>query len=135
MEIDELTYVFSLGMASEEKCYALLTAYNKQSEEALLSLEEWHQKNVAAFELDLNENRRKRQGFDQALAWIPSLFDSSLQYKKLPSNIVKTIEQHRSKASLTVHRAENDLFHQNVRLIIKDGKMFYLPDTRGTLQT
>lgn len=135
MEIDELTYVFSLGMASEEKCYALLTAYNKQSEEALLSLEEWHQKNITAFELDLDESRRKKQGFDQVLTWIPSLFDSSVQYKKLPSNIVKTIKQHRSKASLTVHRAENDLFHQNVRLIIKDGKMFYLPDTRGASQT
>lgn len=134
MEIDELTYVFSLGMASEEKCYALLTAYNKQSEEALVSLEEWHKQNITAFELDLNENRRKKQGFDQVLAWIPSLFDSSVQYEKLPSNIVKTIKQHRSRASLTVHRSENDLFHQNVRLIIKDGKMFYLPDTQNAAQ-
>lgn len=127
MEIDELTYVFSLGSASKEKCYSLLTAYSNQSEEALRSLEEWHNKNISAFEIDLDENRRKKQGWDHLIALVPSLFDNSIHYKKLPNGVVKTINQHRSAAILSLYQSDHDLFHQNVRLIMKDGKVFYLP--------
>lgn len=134
MEIDELTYVFSFGMASEEKCYAMLTTYTKQSEEALQSLQVWHKDNITAFEIDLDENKRKKQGWDQFWAAIPSLFDSSNQYKKLPSGIAQAINQHRSMASLSVHSSENDLFHQNVRLIMRDGKVYYLPDMHMSAQ-
>ena len=105
--------------------------YTKQADEALQSLAEWHNKNITAFEIDLKENRRKKQGWDQILATIPSWFDSSVQYKKLPSSIAKAIKQHRSIASLSVYNSKDDLFHQNVRLIIKDGKVYYLPMTRG----
>lgn len=129
--IEDLTYSLNLGQISPEQCYSVLISHAEQSNEALRALEEWHKKAGLAFEIDLSESRRRRQGLGSLFANIPALFNEDYHYKRMAKRTTSMISKQSSGNHLSIHQGTLDLFTKDVRLIAKDGKMYYLPDAKA----
>lgn len=127
LKIEELTYSLYLGEISKDHCYSKFMPYAKQADEALISVETWHKKNSEALEIDLETSRRRRQGIGGLLMNIPALFNDDLHYKDVSKSTVSMISNQSSGKRVLVSENEVDLFREDVRLIAKDGKLYYLP--------
>lgn len=125
-EIAELIFVMNLGAVSRESSYATYKAHYEQSHIALLRLNAWHRTNISRFEIDINGSRRKRQGFDDFIMKVPALFNGELRYHVMPNQVIKNIRE-QMKGGLSFSERETDLFQEDVRLICKEGKIYYLP--------
>lgn len=125
-EISDLTYVLNLGALSRENCNALSIPYTKQSEESLLKLKGWHEENTKRLGVNLEESKVKRSGLKGVLMKPLGLINKNLNYKEVSSTTIKNIER-QSGIDVKDDVVENDLYKEDVTLIAKDGKYYYLP--------
>ena len=127
-KISDLKYVLSLGTISREQCREPLQNYSDQVSRVRGQLIDWHEKNVVRLGIDTEEAKRKRAGFDYVLHWLPGLFNDEYNYRPIAEKTVKMIKA-QSAISENVHKTINDgLYEHDVRLISKDGKIYYLPE-------
>ena len=59
---------------------------------------------------------------------IPALFDDDLHYKAIPNSTVKMISKQSGENQIHTPLNNNDLFQEDVRLVAKEGKLYYLPE-------
>ncbi|WP_130838507.1 hypothetical protein [Lachnoclostridium sp. Marseille-P6806] len=127
LKIEELTYALSLGQLSKENCYSMYLPYAKQADDALKALETWHKNAGVALQIDLEANRRRRQGIEGFFMNIPAVFNDDLHYKDISQRTVPMISRQTSGRRTDEAREDPDLFKEDVRLIAKEGKLYYLP--------
>lgn len=130
-KISDLTYVPNLGAISRENSYALYLPYAKQSEGALLKLGDWHKENAEKHQISLDDSRRKRQGIEGFFMGALGVFNDDLNYKKMSDRTVSLIT-HQGEGKIIAAPAQDDLFQDDVRLVAKDGKLYYLPSETKT---
>ncbi len=128
-EIDSLTYTLYMGMEQKEKCFKLFQQYNAQTIDALNKLNAWHDNVAEKLQIDIGESRRRREGF----RWLASKFDVihdwNLSYKSMSEEVVQMIAN--QAASSNIEKTEDtDLFQEDVCLIKKNEKVYYLPGVR-----
>lgn len=126
-KISELRYALHLGAVSREHCTALLPTYAKQAEEARISLAEWHNATEKRLKIDTEETRRKRLGFDKAFYFIPGLFDDDYNFKEIDKDTASMIEEQKLCLPSEHSWDTSDLYTEDVQLISKNGKIYYLP--------
>lgn len=129
-KISDLTYALNLGAISRENSYALYLPYAKQSEGTLAKLNEWHDEHVKRLEINVEESRRKRQGVEGFFMGALGLFNDDFNYKKMSQSTIARIEHQAENASTVKGIEDDDLYQEDVRLIAKDGKLFYLPQQK-----
>ena len=128
-KISDLRYTLHLGAVSREQCIAILPTYTKQVQDTQSRLAAWHEGTTERLKIDTDEARRKRAGFDGVIHFLPGLFDKDFNYRsieKSTANMIRT--QASSENKLSIDKSE--LYSEDVQLIAKDGKIFYLPDTK-----
>lgn len=125
-EIGELIFVMNLGGVSRESSFAVLKAHYEQAQISLQRLNAWHRTNISRFEIDVDGNKRKRQGFDGFIMTVPAIFDGKLRYRQISNRVVASIQE-QMHGGLSFSDRKADLFQEDVRLVCKDGKLFYLP--------
>lgn len=126
-KIGELTYALNLGAVSKENCYAMYLPYAKQTESALEQLNAWHKKNGSKLEIDVGSVRRKRQGVEGFFMKVPALFNDDLHYKSISSQTAAMISRQTGGIAEVRPSDDADLFQKDVRLVAKEGKLYYLP--------
>lgn len=126
-KISELRYALHLGAVSREHCTALLPTYAKQAKEARISLAEWHNATEKRLKIDTEETRRKRLGFDKAFYFIPGLFDDDYNFKEIDKDTASMIEEQKLCLPSEHSWDTSDLYTEDVQLISKNGKIYYLP--------
>ena len=126
-KISDLSYALNLGAISRENSYALYLPYAKQSEGTLAKLNEWHDEHVKRLEINVEESRRKRQGVEGFFMGALGLFNDDFNYKKMSQSTIARIGHQAEHASTVKGAEEDDLYQEDVRLIAKDGKLYYLP--------
>lgn len=129
--ISDLSYVFNLGAISRGNSYALYLPYSKQSNSAREKLKDWHKDNSTKLEINLDESRRKRQGAEGVFMSALGVFNNDLNYKKISDRTLSLIEHQIEVKVLAAPTANNDFFQENVRLVAKEGKLYYLPNSEG----
>ncbi len=130
-EIGDLTYALNLGAVSKENCYAMYLPYAKQAESSLVMLNDWHKLNGAKLEIDVESNRRKRQGIERLFMNIPALFNEELHYKSISEQTAEMINRQTFGTAQVKPADEKDLFQEDVRLVMKEGKLYYLPSAHS----
>lgn len=133
MNIDQLTYALNLGKVSKENCYSMFLPYEKQADEALKSLEAWHKENGSAFQIDVDARRRRRQGIEGYLMNILAPFNDDsddLHYRPVSQSTISMILKQSNGQHQTTSSEGPDLFKEDVRLVAKDGKLYYLPESK-----
>lgn len=128
-KISDLRYTLHLGAVSREQCIAILPTYTKQVQDTQSRLAAWHEGTTERLKIDTDEVRRKRAGFDGVIHFLPGLFDEDLNYRsieKSTANMIRT--QASGESTLSIDKSE--LYSEDVQLIAKDGKIYYLPETK-----
>ena len=128
-KISDLRYTLHLGSVSRDQCIAILPTYTKQVQDTQSRLAAWHEGTTERLKIDTDEARRKRAGFDGVIHFLPGLFDKDFNYRsieKSTANMIRT--QASSENKLSIDKSE--LYSEDVQLIAKDGKIYYLPDTK-----
>lgn len=126
--ISELDHALHLGSVSKEHCYERCALYSKPVESCRVELFEWHKTNEAQFKIDIESSKRKRTGFEAVLvkpfAW---MIDDSLNYKTVKESTITMIENQSKSETTPIKADDTDLFQQDVQIIAKEGKLYYLP--------
>ena len=81
--ISDLRYTLHLGAVSREYCTTLLPTYTHQVEETMQRLADWHQATTERLKIDTSEIRRKRDGLDGAIHFLPGLFNDKLNFRAI----------------------------------------------------
>ncbi|WP_071128528.1 hypothetical protein [Varibaculum massiliense] len=126
-KISDLRYTLHMGAVSREQCAALLPTYTKQVEDTQALLTGWHQTSVNRLGIDTDEIKRKRVGFDGVIHFIPGLFNDDLNFRAINEKTVDMITVQASVKSIKHPQDTSDLYAEDVQLISKDGKIYYLP--------
>ena len=129
-KISELRYALHLGKVSREQCVALLPTYTQQVIDTKERLTNWHKDTTKRLNIDTEEASRKRDGFDGALHYIPSLFKNELKYKAIAQNTASMITSQSADYEGMHHCDTSDLYAEDVQLIARDGKIYYLPESK-----
>lgn len=127
-EISKLIYTLNLGEVSIEKCFSSFDNTLNHSNESRKLIQKWHQSNITKLGIELVKNRYKKQGIESLVAKPLLLIDNRWDYKPLESGLKKKI-MHQRKNTETVTNRPEILFEENVELILKDGK-YYFVDTK-----
>ena len=115
-----------MGAVSREQCVALLPTYTKQVEDTQALLAGWHKTYVKRLGIDTDEIRRKRAGVDGVIHFLPGLFNDEFNFRAIDKKTVDMITAQESAKSIEYPQDNSELYAEDVQLISKDGKIFYL---------
>ena len=129
-KIAELKFSMRLGTLSIEQCGSLLNTYITQSEQATAMLTAWHEDELKAYEIHLDDSTRKRDGIDGVIHKIPAIFNEEYAYKAITENVVNVIQNQITGLEKPKTMSNDKLFERDVRMIVKEGKLYYLPENK-----
>lgn len=125
--ISELKYTLHMGAVSRKQCGAMLPTYTNQVAETQMRLTEWHQQTAKRLKIDTVETRRKRDGIDGVIHFVPGLFNDNLNFRSIEAGTAEMIQTQSEGKQVTYEHDTSDLYSEDVQLIIKDDKIYYLP--------
>ena len=125
--ISELKYTLHMGAVSREQCGAMLPTYTNQVAETQMRLTEWHQQTAKRLKIDMTETRRKRDGFDGVIHFVPGLFNDNLNFRSIEASTAEMIQTQSEGKQVTYEHDTSNLYSEDVQLIIKGDKVYYLP--------
>ena len=112
---------------SFEQCSATVITYGNKVTQTKEKLEKWHYAQADRLHIDVEHGMRKRVGFDSFIHQIPSWINEDNKFRPIAQSAVKQI-QSQTSASNHVRSVDTvDLFQEDVRIIGKEGKLYYLP--------
>lgn len=130
-KISDLRYTLYLGTVSKEQCIALLPTYSKQVSDTQVRLTAWHEETTKRLGIDTDETRRKRAGFDGVIHFIPGLFNDDLNFRGIEKKTANMITAQKTGHEETHRIDASELYAEDVQLISKDGKIYYLPERKA----
>ena len=129
-KISDLRYTLHLGVVSREQCVALLPTYTKQVSDTQERLTAWHDGTTQRLGIETDEIRRKRAGFDSVIHFIPGLFNDDFNFRSIEKKTAKMITAQASGHE-SLHVVDtSELYADDVQLISKGGKIYYLPERK-----
>lgn len=126
--ISDLRFTLHLGRVSRNQCNALIPTYANQVEETQKQLTKWHDKTIERLKIDTSEIRRKRDGFDGIVHFLPGLFNDEFNFKSISTTTVEMIHTQSEGHAGSHTRKVSDLYSEDVQLIVKDNVVYFLPD-------
>lgn len=130
-KISDLRYTLHLGVVSRELCTALLPTYTKQVSDTQEMIAGWHQDSVKRLSIDTENEKRKREGFDGFIHLLPGLFNNDLNFRPMAKGTATMIATQTSGHEEAIQQDNSDLYAEDVQLISKDGKIYYLPQSKA----
>lgn len=129
-KISDLRYTLQLGSVSREQCGAILQVYSQQVVDTQSRLTTWHQDIWKILNIELEESRRKRRGFDGAIHYVPGLINKKLNFREIDQDTVAMIGLQVSGTNdfQVPKQTQTELYQEDVQLISKNGKVYYLPE-------
>lgn len=125
-EIRNLTFVLYSGKKSTEECTAALSVYMEQTQQAQKALADWHHNMAERLQIDTATSRRKRLGLEGAVFFLPGLINDDWKYRGIAQSTTDLIDAQTSDG-VQEHNPDLNLYQEDVTLISKDGKVYYLP--------
>ena len=125
-EISNLTSVLYSGKKSTEECTAALSVYMEQTQQAQKALADWHHNMAERLQIDTATSRRKRLGLEGAVFFLPGIIKEDWKYRGIAQSTTDLIDAQTSD-SVQEHNPDLNLYQEDVSLISKDGKVYYLP--------
>ncbi len=126
-KMTDLKYTLHFGAVSREYCVALLPAYTNQVTETRERLSGWHQETMKRLGIEISETRRKRDGLDSVVHFVPSLINEDYKYRKMEESTARLI-QAQTQGIYDVYGLDTTNFYEeDVQLVFGEGKVYYLP--------
>lgn len=125
-KITDLKNILYIGAISKEQLNIIPETYTKQVIEVHNLLTQWHEKIIKKLGIDTATSRRKRMGLDGIVHWIPGLIKDDFNFCTI-SNKTKTLIEEQTSDYNIMSQDKDNLFDKEVKIISKDGKIYYLP--------
>lgn len=124
--ISDLNYVLHLGALSNEQAYTTYDSMLNQTAKSIEGMQKWHLVHRKKFGIDTDRALLERKGLDALLHKPLGLIDEIHNYRKMSKQEVVNIRnqvnvQVKNRIAMT-----KDLYQEEVKVVIKDGKIFYL---------
>lgn len=129
-KISDLRYTLHLGAVSREQCVALLPVFRQQVIDTQTRLTNWHQDAAKRLNIDIDETRRKRDGFDRVIHFFPGLIRNELNFRTIDKSVANIIDEQSYSNGSSFKYEQTELYLKDVQLIAKDGKVYYLPESK-----
>lgn len=127
-EISKLVYLMNFGDVSLEKSFDDYNSLMLESNKLRNHITNWHNKEIDILNIDLNNDRFKKSGLEGALFKpLSILLDDKWDYKKLDSSLKYMINSQREQPIYAANNL-NNVFQDDVTVINKDGKYYYIPE-------
>lgn len=130
-KISDLRYTLHLGAVSREQCVALLPVFRQQVIDTQTRLTNWHQDAAKRLNIDIDETRRKRDGFDRVIHFFPGLIRNELNFRTIDKSVANIIDEQSYGNGSSFKYEQSELYLEDVQLIAKDGKVYYLPESKA----
>jgi len=130
-KIADLKYTLHLGSVSREQCLALLPTYRQQAVNTQTRLTKWHQDSTKRLNIEIEKTRRKRDGFDEVIHFIPGLINNELNFREIDKTTATTIHEQIYGERSSYKQEQSELYREDVQLISKNGKIYFLPETKA----
>ena len=78
--------------------------------------------------ININEVRRKREGLDGAIHFIPSLLNDDYKFRPINMKTANMITEQIKNREDRYVADTSELYSEDVQLISKDGRLYYLPE-------
>ncbi|MCD8362910.1 MAG: hypothetical protein LUC98_08125 [Lachnospiraceae bacterium] len=124
-KICELRYTLHLGSVSRDYCSSLLPKYSQDVIDAQEQLKEWHQTNRKQLQIDIAKKHRKKTGLGGVVSFLPGQFNEELRFRPINKKTAKMIKI-QSTGSKMIQYDNSGLYSEDIELIAKDGKVYYL---------
>lgn len=131
-KISDLSYTLNLGKASREQCSDILSNYTKKASDTQELLNNWHDGMVKKFDINFDKNLRKRVKFNKVIRHIP-IINKKYKYCSIDENITKMIKTQSSKFEFENNYDTSELYNEDVQIISKGGKLYYLPSGKDRI--
>lgn len=123
--IADLNYTLHLGAISKEKCYSAYSDMYDMENSLIDKLRKWHEFHKKKFKIDVNQARMERQGIDAAVHKPLELFSENWKYKNIGKEAAIKIKAQKNFQLNDRTLDVRDRYNEDVRLIVKDGKLYY----------
>lgn len=127
-EISKLTYLLGRGEISTEMSFSIYFTYLEQTNQFSANLEKWHDWQAELLGIDMDKNRIAKKGFDKVIAIMPGLVNDNINYRELKPGLVQKVNIQKI-SQRTDFPVANDYYKQDVQIIIRQGKYYYLKDS------
>ena len=129
-KISDLRYILHFGAISRKQCNNLLLTYAKQNSEVQDRLKIWHKDITKRLSIDIEKCHRKRSGLKEGIHGIIGLIKNSNNYnfKHIEKRTVNMIKAQMSGHNNDYLISTSELYNEDVQLIVKNGKIYYLPN-------
>lgn len=124
--ISDLNYVLHLGAMSREQSSANYDSVCGQSSRVLVKIKKWHLEHIKTFGIDMDEARLDRKGFDAFIHKPIGLIKEDFNYKEVGKVNITNIRMQVSMNTEIRGENKSDLYQDDVKMVIKGGKVFYL---------
>lgn len=125
-QINILDFTLHLGVKSKEQCFGSFTLHTGKMKSIHTQLITWHNTQCQVLKIDIAENRRKHTGFlarlEKPISWI----NDDWNYQAVREQMVRMIKEQTSELT-TITYTNDNLFNEDVQIIARDGKYYYLP--------
>lgn len=127
-KISDLRYTLHLGAVSREQCADLLSTYQEQIGDTHERINVWHYKTAKRLGIKIDEICRKRAGLDGAIHFIPGLLKDEYKFRSIDMKTVKMIIEQAMGYEEQCATYTSELYNEDVQLVSKDGRLYYLPE-------
>ena len=129
-KISDLRYTLYLGVVSREQCIAILPIYSKYVSDTQKQLTTWHKGVANQLGIDIEKGHRKRSGingtFHSIIGFIAN--DDSYNFKSMEKKTIDMIKEQELGHNKNYPINTSELYNEDVQLIVKNGKIYYLPN-------
>jgi len=129
-KISDLRYTLYLGVVSREQCIAILPIYSKYVSDTQKRLTTWHKGVANQLGIDIEKGHRKRSGingtFHSIIGFIAN--DDSYNFKSMEKKTIDMIKEQELGHNKNYPIDTSELYNEDVQLIAKNKKIYYLPN-------
>lgn len=129
-KLSDLRFALYLGAVSRAQCTASLPTYTQQVVDTQSRLTQWHQDTTQRLNIDTAEMRRKRYGLDEVIHFIPGLINDDWNFCPICEKTACMIDS-QTRGHGELHHDNSDFYLEDVQLISKGGKVYYLPPCKN----
>lgn len=127
-ETGKLTLAFGKGKLSQESSFSLFHTYIEQTSTLSSKLIEWQENLIEKYAIDMNASKRRKQGIEGVVSNITGVINNDWRYAKLDEELTIKIKHQLNPVKVEPEFYEINLYHDDLQLLIKDGKTYlWLP--------
>ena len=103
--------------------------YEEQALKIKNELKEWQYNQIEKHAIDVNTNKRKKQGVEAVFTKVTGFINNDWRYSKLDEALINKVKNQIAMIKFEYNSEKLNLYQEDIQLLIRDGKTYlWLPE-------